>query len=38
MERVEQLQLNLDNDFMVVQDNSLITGNYDMTSMEQKLF
>lgn len=34
----EQLQLDLDTDFLIVQNNSLVMGNYDMTTMEQKLF
>lgn len=34
----EQLQLELDRDFIVVQDNSLIMGNYNMTALEQKIF
>lgn len=38
--REEQMELRLDlnDEFIVVQDNSLIMGNYDMTSMEQKMF
>ena len=36
--KIEQLQLDLDSDYIVVQNNSLVMGNYDMTTMEQKLF
>lgn len=32
-----ELALELDNQFVVVQDNSLVMGNYDMTTIEQKL-
>lgn len=32
-----QLALDLDDQFIVVQDNSLVMGNYDMTAIEQKL-
>jgi len=34
----EQLKFDLDVDYVVVQNNSLVMGNYDMTTMEQKLF
>ena len=34
----EQLRFDLDTDYIVVQNNSLVMGNYDMTTMEQKLF
>ena len=34
----EQLKLDLDTDFIIVQNNSLIMAIYDMTTMEQKLF
>lgn len=34
----EQLKFELDADYFVIQNNSLVMGNYDMTSMEQKLF
>jgi plasmid replication initiation protein len=35
---MEQLQLDLDTDFLVVQDNSMIMANYSMTALEQKVF
>ena len=34
----EQLKFDLDVDYFVIQNNSLAMGNYDMTTMEQKLF
>lgn len=34
----EQLSLLLDNDFMIVQHNNLVMANYNMTTLEQKLF
>lgn len=37
-EQGEQLQLDLDEEYVVVQDNSLIMGNYNMTTLEQKIF
>jgi plasmid replication initiation protein len=37
-EQAEQLQLNLDDDYIVVQDNSLVFANYNMTALEQKIF
>lgn len=36
--KAEQLQLDLDTDFLVVQDNSMIMAKYNMTTLEQKLF
>jgi plasmid replication initiation protein len=38
VEQGEQLQLELEDTFMVVQDNSLIMANYNMTALEQKVF
>lgn len=38
VEQGEQLQLELEDTFMVVQDNSLIMANYNMTALEQKIF
>ena len=35
---MEQMQLDLDSEFLVIQDNAMVMGNYDMTSLEQKLF
>ena len=34
----EQLKFDLDTDYFVIQNNSLVMGNYDMSTMEQKLF
>ena len=37
-ENQEQLRFDLDTEYIVVQNNSLVMGNYDMNTMEQKLF
>ena len=37
VEVLEQLSLNLDPEYIVVQNNSLVFSNYDMTAMEQKI-